>query len=80
MFPLTGGVCLDSLTVVYKDKVLNGIIKKKEEAKEEYDQAIKDKKVAAYAQKSEEFTDIMIVKIGNIEPMSVVDIKLIYIE
>lgn len=80
IFPISTGSCFESLFVKYKSFSMEGEIQKKKDAKEKYQKAIKEGKTAVYAEMSEESNDLMLVKIGNMEPDTSMTISLCYIE
>lgn len=47
---------------------MEGVVKEKQEAKQEYETAVKEGKKAAYGQQSEKDSDVLILKVGNIGP------------
>ena len=58
---------------------MQGVVKEKEEAKQEYETAVKEGKRAAYGQQSEKDSDILILKVGNIGPNERVTIEIQYL-
>jgi len=55
--------------------VIKGLIKKKDEAKEEYKQNLDKGNTVAYSEINAETSDIMKIDIGNIEPNQNITIR-----
>ena len=73
-FPISPNVCLHRFTATFANKRMYGKVKEKEAAKQEYTQAINEGKKAAYGEVDPNTKDMMILKIGNIEPQEKVEI------
>jgi len=78
-FPANDLGVFHSFEAVYQDRTVRGVIKKKEEAKEEYDKGVKEGHMMAYAQIEEKTPDIMKILLGNLPAGEKVTIKLCYL-
>ena len=67
-FSLSENSIMTSLTATIGDKVIQSKIQEKEEAKEEYDDAIAGGHAAIIAEKSEKRKDAISLKLGNLLP------------
>ncbi|KAK2777648.1 hypothetical protein FQN52_003014 [Onygenales sp. PD_12] len=77
-FPLYDGSAVISFRCwIGNDRVLEGIIKPKEVAQQEFKQAVKQQKVAALLE--EHTPEIFETKIGNIPPQTTVKVEIVYI-
>jgi len=79
-FPISPDACFDSFEAKFNNTTIKGVIKKKEEAKEEYKEAIAQGRTAAYSEINEETGDIMKVSVGNIPPQTEISIVYSYIQ
>jgi len=79
-FPISSDACFDAFEATFNDTTIRGVIKRKEQAKEEYKEALAQGKTAAYSEINEETGDIMKVMIGNIPPSSTIAITYSYIQ
>ena len=79
-FPISPDACFDSFQAKFNDTTIQGVIKKKEEAKEEYKEAIRKGQTAAYSEINENTGDIMKIMLGNIPPNTEISIKYSYIQ
>jgi len=79
-FPISPEACFDSFEAKFKDTVIKGVVKEKEQAKEEYKQEVALGNTAAYAEINENTGDIMKVMIGNIPPKTEISITYSYIQ
>ena len=78
-FPINDLGIFDDFTAIYKERVVNGVIKKKDVAKKEYQEGIKEGHLMGYAEIKEETPDIMKVQLGNLPAGESVTIKLSYL-
>ncbi len=69
----------DTFVAVFKDKEVQGVIKKKEQAKKEYKEGKKAGHFMAYAEIKDKTPDIMLLKLGNLPAGESVIIKLSYL-
>ncbi|KAK2775355.1 hypothetical protein FQN53_003176 [Emmonsiellopsis sp. PD_33] len=77
-FPLYDGSAVISFRCwIGNDRVLEGIVKPKEVAQQEFKQAVKQQKVAALLE--EHTPEIFETKIGNIPPQTTVKVEIVYI-
>ena len=79
-FPISSDACFDSFEAKFNDTTIRGVIKKKQQAQEEYKEAIAQGKTAAYSEINEETGDIMKIMIGNIPPETTIAITYSYIQ
>ena len=79
-FPISSDACFDSFEAKFNDTTIRGLIKRKQEAQEEYKEAIAQGKTAAYSEINEETDDIMKIMIGNIPPETTIAITYSYIQ
>ena len=79
-FPISPDACFDSFQAKFSDTIITGVVKQKQQAQEEYKQAISSGKTAAYSEINPDTGDIMKVLIGNIPPMSPISITYSYVE
>ena len=79
-FPIPTGVAFDSFATKYENTTIQGVIKKKETAQEEYKKSLDEYKTAAYAEIDEATGDVMKVKVGNIKPSTSIEIVFSYIQ
>ena len=80
IFPISTRSCFDNLSVQYKSYTLEGRIQKKNLARQEFQNAVSHGQTAIYAEITEKSNDLMLVKIGNMEPATSITINLSYIE
>jgi Ca-activated chloride channel family protein len=78
IFPLPEKAAVDSLTMTVGNRVISGVIKKKEEAKEIYEKAKSEGKKTALA--SEKKNNIFFISLANIGPDEFVDVEIEYQE
>jgi hypothetical protein len=79
-FPINDLGVFDSFTATFENRVVKGVIKEKEKAKEEYEEGVKQGHMMGYAEIKEKTPDIMQVKLGNLPAKSQVTIKLSYLQ
>ncbi len=58
-FPINDLGIFDSFVAIYEDREVHGVIKKKEEAKEEYEKGVQQGHLMGYAEIKEKTPDIM---------------------
>jgi len=78
-FPISPEACFNSFEARFGHAVLKGIIKEKEQAREEYKEALEKGHMTAYSEINADTSDIMKVLIGNIPPKTEVSITYSYI-
>ena len=78
-FPINDLGVFDGFTAVFEDRVVKGVVKKKEEAKQEYEEGVKQGHMMGYAEIKEKTPDIMVIKLGNLPAKASVTIKLSYL-
>jgi len=78
-FPINDLGVFDGFTAEFEDRVVKGVIKKKEEAKKEYEEGVKQGHMMGYAEIKEKTPDIMVIKLGNLPAFKSVIIKLTYL-
>jgi len=79
-FPISPEACFNSFEARFGNAVLKGIIKEKEQAREEYKEALEKGHMTAYSEINADTSDIMKVLIGNIPPKTEVSITYSYIQ
>ena len=79
-FPISPDACFDSFQAKFNDTTITGIVKQKQQAQEEYKQAINNGTISAYSEINPDTGDIMKVLIGNIPSKSPVSITYSYVE
>lgn len=79
-FPISIDACYDGFKARVGDKIIEGLVKEKEQAKKEYKETIKKGNTAAYAELNEKVNDIMKVQVGNIPPLTEIEIEFSYLE
>ena len=80
LFAISDDICFDSFEAHFDDKIVEGIIKEKEEAKKEYESEKKKGNVVAYSELKSEEKDLMKINLGNIPAKTEIKIKFNYIE
>lgn len=78
IFPLPDKAAVDTLTMTVGNRVISGVIKKKEEAKKIYEKAKSEGKKAALA--SEKKDNIFVISLANIAPGEFIDVEIEYQE
>ena len=79
-FPINPNACVYRFVADFGSNRIQGIVKEKEVAKKEYQQAVKEGKKAAYGEVDAQSKDILNLKVGNIEPKQSVKIQIIYLQ
>ena len=79
-FPISPDACFDSFQATFNDTTITGLVKQKQQAQEEYKQAISSGRTAAYSEINPETGDIMKVLIGNIPSKSPISVTYSYVE
>ena len=77
-FPMEPNACLYNFKATFGDKVLVGRVKERNQATQEYQQAIAEGKEAAIATINEQSKDIINLKIGNVPGETTVEIEVEY--
>ena len=79
-FPISPDACFDSFQASFNNTTIVGVVKQKQQAQEEYKQALQTGRTAAYSEINEETGDIMKVLIGNIPSQCLISVTYSYIE
>jgi hypothetical protein len=79
-FPIDPKACIYRFVAEFGNKRVEGIVKEKEEAKKEYNEAVKQGKQAVYAEIDPNSKDIMNMEIGNVGPNEEVKISVSYLQ
>ena len=79
-FPISPNACVYRFVAEFGNTCIEGIVKEKEQAKKEYEQAIKMGKQAAYGELNSQSKDILNLKIGNVAPNQLVKIEIVYMQ
>lgn len=74
--PIQPKVCVYKFKAVFGEMEIEGVVKEKEEAKYEYEQAVKEGKKAAFGQIDENSKDVLRLKVGNVPPKESVTIRI----
>lgn len=78
IFPLPGGASVHDFEMIIDEKVIKGNVKERQQAREEYAQAISEGKKASLLE--QERDDIFTVQVGNIPPSKEIKVKITYSE
>ena len=78
-FPINDLGIFDNFEAVFEDRTVKGVIKKKEVAKKEFKEGVKQGHMMAYAEIKEKTPDIMVIKLGNLPALKSVTIRLSYL-
>ena len=79
-FPIAPNACVYKFTAQFAKTRIEGIVKEKEEAKKEYQEAVKQGKKAAYGELNEDSKDILTLKIGNVPLKEAVAVEISYLQ
>lgn len=79
-FPISPNACVYRFVAEFGGNRIEGVVKEKEEAKREYNTAIKEGRQAAYGELNAESKDILNLKVGNIAPQQEVKIEVMYLQ
>ncbi|CAD8209061.1 unnamed protein product [Paramecium pentaurelia] len=80
LFSINNNAAVTKMIVELGDIKVYGIVKEKEEAKQQYEDGIKQGKTMAYSEQDEEFPEIKRVKIGALAPNKQLNIIFEYIQ
>ncbi|CAD8162107.1 unnamed protein product [Paramecium octaurelia] len=80
LFSINKNAAVTKMIVELGDTKVYGIVKEKEEAKQEYEEGIKQGKTMAYSEQDEQFPEIKRVKIGALAPKKELQITFEYIQ
>lgn len=79
-FPISPEACFNSFEAKFGHVTVKGVVKEKEQAREEYKEALEKGQMTAYSEINADTSDIMKVLVGNIPPKMDVSITYSYIE
>lgn len=79
-FPISNTACYHDFKCKFGDTVIEGKVKKKEEAKQEYDRHNEEGNLVAYAEIADQNYSVLCVRIGNMPPDTEIEIIFSYIE
>ena len=79
-FSTSNEACFYEFSLKINEKTIKGLIKEKEEAKEEYQNALKRGLTAGFSQLNSKLKDIVQVNVGNIPPKTEVQIKFSFLQ
>jgi Ca-activated chloride channel family protein len=79
-FPVRTHACISDFRAEFDGRVVRGIVKEKEEARQEYRERRERGDLVAYSEVKEETPDVMKILIGNIPPMGEVKITFVHVE
>lgn len=74
-FPVPNEVILSDLTVTYKGKSMQAMVKEKDCARKEYEKAVSDGKTAVLGEQNASSPDLINVCIGNVEAKNVIELE-----
>lgn len=74
--PIDPKVCVYKFKATFGDTEIDGVVKEREQANKEYEEAIKEGKKAALGQIDKNSADIMNLKVGNVEPKGSVRLRI----
>jgi len=78
IFPLSGGVAVNKFEMKVGDRVIHGKVEERQQARQQYAQAIESGKRAALMEQERE--DVFTVSVGNLPPGERVEITIVYAE
>ncbi|KAK0390535.1 hypothetical protein NLU13_0039 [Sarocladium strictum] len=78
-FPLYDGVSVVGFTCKIGDRSIKGVVKEREEAKREYDQAKENDQFAGLLQRSEKAADVFMTSLGNVPAGATVSVEITYL-
>ena len=67
-FPINPNICVHKFTAKFADKTIEGVVKQKQEARQEYYQAKYEGKKAVYGSINHNREDVLTLMIGNVPP------------
>ena len=67
-FPIAPNACVYRFSAQFGNSRIDGVVKEKEEAKKQYQEAVSQGRKAAYGELNQDSKDIMTLKIGNAPP------------
>jgi Ca-activated chloride channel homolog len=73
-FPVPPEACIYRFAATFAKTRIEGVVKEKEEARKEYEEAIKEGRKAALGELDSESRDILCLKVGNVPPGETVTI------
>lgn len=72
--------CFYSFELLYDGKKIKALVKEKENAKKDYQNALIRGKTAAYSDINPELKDVMLINVGNIPSHSVIEVKINFLK
>jgi len=79
-FPISSVACFDSLKISFGNTIIEGLIKEKEKAKQDYKDHLLQNQKTVYAEIHYDTSDVMRVQIGNIPPETEITVIFTYLE
>ena len=79
-FPINPDACVYRFVAEFGKTRIEGVVKEKEQAKQEYEQAAKEGRKAAYGELNADSKDILNLKVGNVPPKETVRIEIVYLQ
>ena len=79
-FSISPDAAFIELSAVIDDRKILGVVKEKQQAKQEYQEAVQQGRKAAFAEIVEEVHDVMKLQLGNLGPNEKAEIKLVYLQ
>ncbi|KIX04165.1 uncharacterized protein Z518_07719 [Rhinocladiella mackenziei CBS 650.93] len=78
-FPLYDGVSVVSFTCTVGPKTIVGVVKEKQQAREEYQEAVSRGETAGLLEQLPEASDVFTTSIGNVPPREEVHVEIVYL-
>ena len=78
-FPLIDGVSVVAFTCTIGDRVIKGVVKEKQKAREVYEEAKDKGDAAALLEQVPEAADVFITSVGNVPPKTTVRVEITYL-
>ena len=78
-FPIYDGVSVVAFTCTIGDRVVRGVVKEKQKAREVYEQARDRGEAAALLEQTPEAADVWTTSVGNIPPNTEVKVEIVYL-
>ena len=79
MFPLLDGVSVVGFTCTIGDRVIKGVVKEKQQAREVYEEAKSLGQKAALLEQTFEASDVFVTSVGNVPPKTTVRVEVTYL-
>jgi hypothetical protein len=80
MFPVDPSACITSFKATFGESEIIGVVKEKEEAKQDYEKGLREGREVAYGEIDAKSRDIMNLKIGNVPPKTTVKLTISFMQ